>query len=183
MRIAPVVPSYGQDMLAELTIHKQRVGVGTPRTTEIYLADSLCCDNLAAVEHIAILLALEGGGCGDVAVALGAYLAVLEPAAARAEDEVRGALNQTVHIQAAASLPVISIASVSVDGVLVADDVAAAQHDAVAVGVPKITFICSSSATSRNSSKNSYVSMNLRNGILDIPERLPANITLLSLIS
>ena len=79
LRIAPVVPSYGQDMLAELTVHEQGVGVWTPRTTEIYLADSLCCDNLAAVEHITVFHVLRSGSGGDVGVGTAQDGAVFKP--------------------------------------------------------------------------------------------------------
>ena len=49
---APVVPSLGDDVLAEFTVHEQGVGIGAPGSAEIHFFDIGVSDESAAVEHI-----------------------------------------------------------------------------------------------------------------------------------
>ena len=127
--LAPVVPSLRADVLAEVAIHEQRVGVGPPRTPEIHLVYLGSCRKPAVIEHVTEGLGSRCGGSCDVAVGLTEDGAILKPRRAWTEDEVGGALDVAAEeIETGAS-------HAGVDGVLVAEEAAVDKGDAVALGV------------------------------------------------
>ena len=127
--IAPVVPTCRNDMLAHLAIHEDGGGKWSPRTTEIYLVNSLVGSQLAVVEYISVVLSGWGRGGSDVTVCLAMNLAILKPCFAWTKDEVGGSLNIAV-IECDASASYAGI-----NGVLVAKQTAVVYQDVVALCV------------------------------------------------
>jgi hypothetical protein len=52
--IFPVMPPFRTDMVAKMAVHKKGMTIVTPRTTEIYFADTVICRQSAVVEDIAV---------------------------------------------------------------------------------------------------------------------------------
>ena len=90
--VAPVVPTLWADVLAHLTIDEERIGIGTPRTTEVDLCGFGRSGESTLVEYIAILLTCRSRGCCDVAVGFAVNFTVLKPSDRRTEDEIGGSL-------------------------------------------------------------------------------------------
>ena len=124
-----MVPPLGGYLARQLTVHEQRVAVVTPRTAEVELCHLVGDGDGAVVEDVAVGDILGCRGSSDVAVDLAVDMAVLEPCRRGSEDEVGGALDITifkVHARARHS---------GVDGVLIAQQAAVQQNDAVSLGV------------------------------------------------
>ena len=77
--LAPVVPSLGTDVLAQLTVHEKRVGIGAPRTAQVAFIHAFVADDAAVVEDVAVFLSVWCRGGGDVGVAFVLYGASLKP--------------------------------------------------------------------------------------------------------
>ena len=94
--VFPVLPTFANDVLAKVAVHEEGVGVSTPGTTEIDFVNTLVGCQPAVVEDIAVLDVLRSGGGSNVGVHLAANLAAFEPGGAGTEDEVGGAVDETV---------------------------------------------------------------------------------------
>ena len=125
----PMVPPFGTDMGAQVTVHEEGVARVAPGTSEIDLVDTCFRDEPAVVEDIAIGGIGRCGGGGDVAVDETLDGAVLKPGGGGAEDEVGGAADVT-------ALEVKScVGHACVNGVLMTDQLAVDKDQAVAFGV------------------------------------------------
>ena len=126
---APVVPSFGHDVAAQLAVHEEGVAVGTPGTAQTNAGDARRCDEFAMVEHVAEGNVFGRGGGGHVGIALAADGTPLEPCRRRTEDEVGGTLDVAIgKIEARTG-------HAGVDGVLIAQDAAVDELQAVAFGM------------------------------------------------
>lgn len=77
--VIPIVPSGRDDVASQRAVHEQRVGVRSPRPTEIDLGDALSSRQLATVEHVAVSRVGRRRGCRDVGIGLAVDGAALEP--------------------------------------------------------------------------------------------------------
>jgi hypothetical protein len=50
----PMMPSFRTDVVAKIAVHEKCMTIVTPRTTEIYFADTVSCRQSAVVEDIAV---------------------------------------------------------------------------------------------------------------------------------
>ena len=90
--VAPVVPAFWTDVFAHLAVDEERIGIGTPRATEVDLCGFGRSGESTLVEYIAILLSCRSRGCCDVAIGFAVNFTVLKPSDGRTEDEIGGSL-------------------------------------------------------------------------------------------
>ena len=78
LRILPIVPSFGTDMITKLTIDKDRCRIRTPRTTQIYFFHSRSGCQLTVFENITEFFTLRSGSGSDIRITFTMQFAIFE---------------------------------------------------------------------------------------------------------
>src|SRR5690606_2968975 len=116
--LVPIVPAFRFYMRVHKTVYEYGLGMFAPGPSQIKAVRSRSCCEPAADKDQAMGSFRGGGGRGDVAFALGVYLAILEYRRGPAEDEIHRALYIAVFI----ILP--GIVAMDIQGILVAQKAA-----------------------------------------------------------
>ena len=78
LRIPPIVPSFGTDMITKLTIDKDRCRIRTPRTTQIYFFHSRSGRQLTVFKYITEFFTLRSGSCSDIRITFTMQFTIFE---------------------------------------------------------------------------------------------------------
>ena len=126
-----MVPTFGSDVPRHIAMHEEGVAIVPPRTPQIDLIHSFSSDEVAPIEDVAVWLMLGSGGSCDVGIGEALDGAVLKPSRRGSKDEVGGATD-------VASLEIKAcLGHARVDGVLMTDESAVDEHEAITFRVQR----------------------------------------------
>lgn len=87
--LVPIVPAFGANVGADGAVDQHGFGIVPPGPTQIAAGRrQVMPKKAAAVEHIAVLLSLWGGGCRGVAGGKGHNVTVFKPGSSAAKDKI-----------------------------------------------------------------------------------------------
>ena len=86
--IIPVMPSFRQDMTAQLASEKNSCGIRAPWSPKIYPFNAVGSGESASVENISEFMVLNRGGSSYIGILLAVYMTSLKPCCCRSENKI-----------------------------------------------------------------------------------------------